>query len=82
MSCCGSRRAAFHSQMVSATRSGNVSYRPPVTTEFEYIGYGQLTVKGPGTGVVYRFEAHGQRLPVHGADAASLRAIPSLKPSR
>lgn len=82
MSCCGSRRAAFHSQMVSATRSGNASYRPPVTIDFEYTGHGQLTVKGPATGVIYRFEAHGQRLSVHGADAASLRAIPALKASR
>lgn len=82
MSCCGSRRATFHPQMVSPTRSGNASYRPPTTIEFEYTGYGQLTVKGPATGVVYRFETHGRRLSVHGADAASLRAIPSLKASR
>ena len=82
MSCCGGRRAVFHPRMVSVTRSGNAGYRPPVTTEFEYTGYGLLTVKGPATGVVYRFEAHGQRLPVHGADAAWLRTIPSLKPSR
>ena len=82
MSCCGSRRTAFHSQTVSATRSGNVSYRPPATVEFEYTGHSQLRVKGAATGVVYRFETHGQRLPVHGADAASLRTIPSLKPLR
>ena len=82
MSCCGSRRAVFHRQIVSATRSGNVNYRPPATIEFEYIGQGQLTVKGPATGVVYRFGTHGQRLSVHGADAASLRTIPSLKPLR
>jgi hypothetical protein len=82
MSCCGSRRAVFRPQMVSATRSGNVNYRPPVMIEFEYTGHGQLTVKGSATGVVYRFGTHGQRLSVHGADAASLRAIPSLKPSR
>jgi hypothetical protein len=82
MSCCGGRRAAFHPRVVSATRSGNVSYRPPETIEFEYTGHGQLTVKGPATGVTYRFETHGYRLPVHGADAASLRNIPSLKPSR
>ncbi|WP_158628771.1 hypothetical protein [Dyella choica] len=53
-----------------------------MTIEFEYTGHGQLAVKGPATGVVYRFEFHGQRQSVHGVDAASLRSIPSLKPSR
>jgi hypothetical protein len=79
MSCCGSRRATFRPAPVSATRGGSSSYRPSAPTEFEYTGHSQLSVTGPMTGVVYRFQAHGQRVQVHGADAASLRSIPALK---
>ena len=82
MSCCGSRRTAYHSAPVSATRSGSASYRPTPSAQFEYTGHAQLTVTGPVTGVVYRFAGHGQRVAVHGADAASMRSIPSLKAVR
>ena len=79
MSCCGSRRAAYHSAPVSATPSGNASFRSISSTAFEYTGHSQLTVRGPATGVVYRFQSHGQRIAVHGADVASLHGIPSLR---
>lgn len=82
MSCCGSRRTAYHSASVSRTRSGSASYRPVAAAEFEYTGHGQLTVTGPVTGVVYRFLSHGQRVAVQGADVASLSAVPSLKAVR
>lgn len=82
MSCCGSRRTAYHSAQVSATRTGSASFRPVAPAEFEYTGHAQLTVTGPVTGVVYRFQSHGQHLSVHGADAPSLYSIPSLKAVR
>jgi len=82
MPCCGNRRAAYHS--VPAVPGGNTagSFRGLASTEFEYTGHGQLTVTGPVTGVVYRFQAHGQRLLVHGSDVASVRAVPQLRALR
>jgi hypothetical protein len=79
MSCCGSRRAAYHSVPSSSVPTATASYRPISATEFEYTGHTQLTVRGSATGVVYRFQAHGQRVSVHGADVASLGSIPSLR---
>jgi hypothetical protein len=82
MSCCGSRRAAYHSAPAPSGRSAAASFRSVAATEFEYIGHAQLTVTGPVTGVVYRFQAHGHRVQVHGTDAASLRSIPLLRAVR
>jgi len=79
MSCCGSRRAAYHSAPASVVSSGNASYRSLSITEFEYTGHAQLTVRGPATGIVYRFQSHGQRLAVHGVDVTSLQNVPSLR---
>ena len=79
MSCCGSRRASYRPGPVSSTPGGNATYRPVAMTVFEYTGYAQLIVKGPVTGVVYRFDYHGQRAQVHGADVGSLRTIPHLR---
>jgi hypothetical protein len=87
MSCCGSRRASLRPApssglspaSVPSARTGSSAFRPSASTVFEYTGHAQLTVTGPLTGVVYRFSTHGQRVRVHGADAASLKSIPSLK---
>lgn len=82
MSCCGSRRASYRPGPISSTPSGNATYRPAAIAIFEYTGHAQLTVRGPVTGVMYRFDHHGQRAQVHGADVASLRAIPHLRALR
>ncbi len=69
----------LRSAPLSSSHSGSTSFRQLAPAEFqEYTGHAQLTVTGPVTGVVYRFQTHGQRVSVHGADAASLYAIPSL----
>jgi hypothetical protein len=95
MSCCGSRRASLRSGgpvsapsfasdsvLAASARGGSAAFRPSSSRLFEYTGHAQLAVTGPLTGVVYRFSAHGQRVQVHGADAASLISIPLLKAVR
>ena len=82
MSCCGNRRSAFRAAPTSSVQGGAAQYRPSAPVEFEYMGFGQLTVTGPQTGVVYRFNGHGHRIQVRGADAGSLLAVPSLRAIR
>ncbi len=82
MPCCGNRRTAFHAVPASSGASTSASFRSWASAEFEYTGHGQLTVTGPITGLVYRFQRHGQRLLVHGSDVASVRAVPQLKAVR
>jgi hypothetical protein len=82
MSCCGSRRSAFRPASTFSARTGSAAFQSTASTVFEYTGHTHLAVTGPVTGLTYRFDAHGQRLPVHGDDAASLHSVPSLKAVR
>lgn len=82
MPCCGNRRTALHSGTASFGTGRPAGFRAQPSAQFEYIGHGQLTVTGPVTGVVYRFQTHGQRLLVHGSDVASLQAVPQLRTVR
>jgi len=83
MSCCGSQRAAIRNGLASSTASA-----PAAATwsagalDFEYVGHGQLSVRGPLTGTDYRFAGNGARLRVHAADVPSLVSIPNLRPLR
>jgi hypothetical protein len=83
MSCCGDRRAAQRAAGAQLVRSGAPApVREPPTgpTTFEYVGPRAIQVVGPSTGAVYRFAGKGARVPVHRADAASVAAVPGLKP--
>jgi hypothetical protein len=44
----------------------------------EYTGATNLTIRGPISGLVYRFVSPGARMIVDGRDAAFLLAIPHL----
>jgi hypothetical protein len=46
---------------------------------FEYVGRTALTVAGPASGRVYRFERTGSRVEVDLRDRRSLAAIPLLR---
>ena len=82
MGCCDNRRATFRQAPIASASGGSAEYRPLAPVEFEYTGHGQLSVTGLVTGVVYRFPSHGHRRQVHGADAAGIRSIPSLRTVR
>jgi len=46
---------------------------------FEYVGRTALTVTGPASGRVYRFERTGSRIEADLRDRRSLAAIPQLR---
>jgi hypothetical protein len=81
MSCCGNQRAALRQQL-SPSPGGDAEFWTSGPIEFEYSGYGELTVTGPLSGTVYRFTANDRRVRVHGSDAPSLLSVPGLKPLR
>jgi hypothetical protein len=68
MSCCGSRRARAAVPKNETARS-----------EFEYIGNSALTVIGVTTGIRYRFDHPGARLPVDERDAVAFQTVPVLR---
>jgi hypothetical protein len=69
--CCGRARP------IAITRKLD----PPTQTgvEFTYTGRTSLTVRGPGTGVVYRFPMAGASVRVDRRDAEALRRVPVLR---
>jgi len=81
MSCCGKGRSAYSQTSASAQPQESQSWIP-APVEFEYSGYGELTVTGPLSGVVYRFTPGVRRVSVHGSDAPSLLSVPGLRPLR
>lgn len=79
MSCCGEQRASLRHNNPVDDRRSPVHYWNPGAIGFQYSGNGQLTVIGPLTGTTYRF-TNGATVLVHASDAASLVAVPGLKP--
>lgn len=47
--------------------------------EFEYIGRTALTVRGPITGIGYRFKRAGSRVFVRAKDSTAVAAVPQLR---
>jgi len=83
MSCCGDRRAAQRAVGAQLWKSGAAApaREPPAgPATFEYVGPRAIQVVGSNTGAVYRFDRAGARVHVHRADAASVAAVPGLKP--
>jgi hypothetical protein len=87
MSCCGSQRASTRHELRASGRGESPSVstsEPPAwlsgPVDFEYTGYGELTVTGPFSGVVYYFTADNRRVRVHGSDAPSMISVPGLNP--
>lgn len=87
MSCCGRQRELLSASAPS--RAPHAAGPAPVTSParpaaggnalFEYVGRTALSVVGPVTGLHYRFDRPGSRLPVHPADGAAMTGIPSLR---
>ena len=48
---------------------------------FEYVGATAMTVMGPATGALYRFERTGSMLSVDPRDAPALSVVPRLRPA-
>jgi hypothetical protein len=48
---------------------------------FEYVGATAMTVMGPVTGALYRFERTGAMLAVDPRDAPALGQVPRLRPA-
>jgi hypothetical protein len=80
MSCCGDQRASLRQQLNSSADGRSAEFWTPGEIEFEYSGYGELTVTGPLSGTVYRFTASDRRVRVHGSDAPSLLSVPGIRP--
>ena len=75
MSCCGQSRARL-----SRPRPPRRVARPRTTwTHFEYIGPTALTVRGPVSGLLYRFPRPTARVAVDSRDRASLAMVPQLR---
>jgi hypothetical protein len=84
MSCCGRGKALQRPLPLQniARPPARAPHQQVAPVMFEYAGPGAIAVTGPFTGTIYRFGAAGQRVPVRGADAASLLGVPGLKPVR
>jgi hypothetical protein len=46
---------------------------------FEYVGSGQAAIRGPVSGLLYRFARQGGRLQVDARDRPGLNAMPALR---
>lgn len=82
--CCGRNRPALPSMgrvsqpLRTVHHGGAQTSAPSAVTYFQYNGRTAMTVHGPVSGTVYRFQAQGRRVVVDLRDRASLAAIPQL----
>lgn len=86
--CCGQKRAQLHStlpanpQMSPMPETAASPPRAPVPVIFEYLGTTALSVIGPVTRRLYRFDAPHARVAVDPRDAPSIAAVPNLAHAR
>jgi hypothetical protein len=69
--CCGRVRPISITRRLDPPTKGGL--------EFTYTGRTWLTVRGPGTGIVYRFPRAGASLRVDRRDAEALKRVPVLR---
>ena len=74
MACCGGAQPRRWS-----TGQGAVGQPPSPFVAMEYTGTTGMTVVGPRSGRVYRFDRPGARLQVDLRDVPGLRTVPRLK---
>ena len=81
---CGSKTQQDRHRLATGTppESFVQTSRRMLTVEFEYTGQTAMTVRGPFSGMRYRFHHPGARLQVDERDADSLAAIPGLRSHR
>jgi hypothetical protein len=65
----------------AAARQAPRGVPPTAGIRFEYVGPTAMTVMGPATGAVYRFERTGSTLSVDPRDAPALSVVPRLRPA-
>lgn len=84
MSCCGKNRAlaAAHAAPKRAARAAEPLGTASSEVMFEYVGRGAATVRGPSTGLAYRFGGNGHRLRVDPRDRPGLAAMALLRQVR
>jgi hypothetical protein len=86
MGCCGDKRRKFYENPTNqeinepAMNREGMRLAPKMTVFFEYTGRTGLTVKGPITGQIYRFNQPGATVAVDGRDGPSIEAVPNLRP--
>jgi hypothetical protein len=86
MGCCGEKRQEFYNGRPGAP--GGVSWPSPQATprggsrysaRFKYVGKSGLTVRGPVSRRIYRFDRPGAVVTVDARDGASLARVPNLR---
>lgn len=81
MSCCGGKRREAAVRTVGETEApSKPALIEPAPVMFEYTGATGMRVRGQATGKLYRFANSGAQVAVDSRDAASLRAVPKLRP--
>ena len=86
MSCCGDARRSYAAQLGGPFAKSVIEpgESPPAESEvdFEYVGRTALTVRGPFSGRLYRFDRPGARLATDPRDQRALATVPALRPVR
>ena len=87
--CCGHQKAIYRASSLSTLvldpegrRTAPLRRVPKVSNRFRYTGATALTVHGPISGRIYRFERPGAALAVDPRDAPALAGVPGLQPVR
>jgi hypothetical protein len=79
MSCCGGRRVQFRQTLTTPMPPPARTLINSATNTFEYVGRSALTVNGPVSRRMYRFDRPGARADVDPRDVASLSSVPMLR---
>jgi hypothetical protein len=88
MTCCGKKRQAvgnnpggdfFKATQRRANSVGDAKTAKRKFVVFEYTGRSAMAVRGPFSGIVYRFERPGVALKTDPADYAVLLTVPGLR---
>ena len=79
MSCCGRIRVVVAENPDTGTVGLRIQPHRSNDVAFEYVGRTSLTVRGPVTGAVYRFQRKGSRVSVRARDSVALAGVPNLR---
>lgn len=77
--CCGRPSSTHTTPPRSATPARSVRQPLVVEIAFEYTGATGMTVRGPVSGLGYRFERPGSRVSIDPRDAPALVGVPRLR---
>ncbi len=80
--CCGKARMQMKTNRTVANPARQTPPPASARVPFEYAGHTGMTVVGPVSGAVYRFDQPGARVEVDARDRALLASIRQLKQVR